>query len=206
MLTDLLSSRVRAVLLSWLAPRLDAGYSLTELSHATGLAVSSLQHECYKLERIGVLHSHRVGQSRLYRVCLENHAARAIVALVIAVLGLERVLGEAASGEGTFSTIALATSVATARRPILILIGNAGLESLDRITRRSELVLGQPPGSVELAYVNTVDDDAVALAIDRLMARLGGHAVHPITGTWPPEIVSAADTSVEFNLPDPSER
>jgi hypothetical protein len=185
-LAGLLSSRVRAALLAWLAPRLDAGFSLTDLGHGTGLAISSLQHECYKLERVGVLVSRRAGQSRIYRFEFGNHAARALIGLAVAVLGLERVLAEAAADQGTFETVALATPRDGQGRIVLVLAGASSLTALDTIVRRSELLLGALPGTIELAFVGSLVCSADAASISRLMHRLAGYSVQPIAGSWPP--------------------
>jgi DNA-binding IclR family transcriptional regulator len=183
-LAELLSSRVRATLLAWLAPRLDTAFSLTDLARGTGLAISSLQHECYKLERVGVLTSHRTGQSRHYRLELGNHVARALVGLAVAVLGLERVMAEAAGDQGTFDTVALAIPLGGRGRPVLVLAGKASLTALDTVVRRCELVLGSSAGTIELAFVGVAADHAT---ISRLIGRLAGYSVQPIHGTWPPD-------------------
>ena len=67
-LSELFASRVRAAVLGHVVPRPQRGFSLTELSRLLGLPISSLQHECYKLERIGILISHRAGASRRYSI------------------------------------------------------------------------------------------------------------------------------------------
>ena len=62
LLGEVFSSKVRASLLAWIVPRLDTRFSLTELSRELGMPISSLQHECYKLERLGVLKGRRPWQ------------------------------------------------------------------------------------------------------------------------------------------------
>jgi DNA-binding IclR family transcriptional regulator len=66
-LAELFSSRVRSAVLTLVLPRPHLGFSLTDLSRRLGLPVSSLQHECYKLTRLGLLRDERVGNARLYR-------------------------------------------------------------------------------------------------------------------------------------------
>jgi DNA-binding IclR family transcriptional regulator len=66
-LVELFSSRVRAAVLALVLPRPHLGFSLTDLSRRLGLPVSSVQHECYKLTRLGLLRDERVGNARLYR-------------------------------------------------------------------------------------------------------------------------------------------
>ena len=65
-LAELFSSKVRAAVLGHLLPRPRQAFGLTDLSRALGLPVSSLQHECYKLERVGVLAAARDGSVRRY--------------------------------------------------------------------------------------------------------------------------------------------
>ena len=55
LLAELFSSKVRAAALGVFLPRPHCWFSLTELSRLLGLPVSSLQHECYKLARLGLL-------------------------------------------------------------------------------------------------------------------------------------------------------
>ena len=55
LLAELFSSKVRAAVLGHMLPRPQVALSLTEFSRILDLPISSLQHECYKLERIGVI-------------------------------------------------------------------------------------------------------------------------------------------------------
>ncbi|CAA9582929.1 MAG: hypothetical protein AVDCRST_MAG87-3590, partial [uncultured Thermomicrobiales bacterium] len=95
LLAELFSSRIRAALLAFLVPRLDRRFSLTELSRELGAPISSLQHECYKLERLGVLIGRREGGSRRYRIAIERPAADALVHLVVTTIGIDHALREA---------------------------------------------------------------------------------------------------------------
>ncbi|HYI24589.1 MAG TPA: hypothetical protein VD767_04195 [Thermomicrobiales bacterium] len=185
-LAALVSSRVRAALLCWLVPRLESRFTLTDLSRETGLAISSLQHECYKLERLGVLRGVREGQSRFYSAQLELPVSRALVNLVLSILGMEKVLEVSVGELGDFEIVTLALSASPPRKAVTILIGTADLDSLARIHQRVALILDLDPASLETAYFERVVWDEDDEPKQRLLARLAGHALHVIVGEWPP--------------------
>jgi hypothetical protein len=185
-LAEVLSSRVRATVLAWLAPRLDARFSLTELSQAVGAPVSSLQHECYKLERLGVFQGRREGASRRYAVRLDHPLSRPLVNLVVAMLGLEAVLQEAITEAGSFDVAALAGPERTGSRPVLVLIGETGLAGLDQIQRRVALLLGFDPDWLELAYFQRDDWSEYGAQGHPVLQRLANRPVQAIIGPWPP--------------------
>jgi DNA-binding transcriptional ArsR family regulator len=186
LLAEVLSSRVRATLLAWLAPRLDARFSLTELSRAVGVPISSLQHECYKLERLGILAARREGASRRYALQLDHDLARPLVNLVVAVLGMEVVLQEAVADAGAFEVIAFAAPAAPGERALLVLIGETGLAGLDQAQRRVALLLACAEDDLELAYFQPGDWRAHGPAGPPLLRRLAHRPVQPILGPWPP--------------------
>lgn len=183
-LADLLSSRNRALLLAWAAPRLDTPFSLTELSRALDVPISSLQHECYKLERLGVLASRREGNSRRYHVVLDHPLARPLVALVIATLGLETVLHDAVAeaGEITAAVIAGAAPGAGDSTLTLAIVGHLSLEGLVQAQQRIALALGRSPDGLHIAYVQ---DDDWSEGHD-LLTTLADRPLQPIVGSWPP--------------------
>jgi DNA-binding transcriptional ArsR family regulator len=181
LLGEVLSSRVRATVLAWAVPRLETPFSLTELSRAVDAPISSLQHECYKLERLGVLRARREGGSRRYRVQLEHRLARPLVGLVVATLGLETVLADALDGAGDIHTAFLtgAGEGDPVGELLLVLIGEAGLEGLDRAQRRVSLLLGRDADGIELAYFQADDWDAQD-AGHPFRRRLAGRPIQPI--------------------------
>ena len=89
LLAELFSSKVRAAVLGMLLPRPHRWFSLTELSRSLGLPVSSLQHECYKLARVGLLHDQRSGNVRRYAPDPAFPLLRPLTALVLAPKGKE---------------------------------------------------------------------------------------------------------------------
>ena len=86
-LAELFSSKVRAQVLGQMLPRAHLGFSLTELSRILGLPISSLQHECYKLERIEIIKGRREGNSRRYRVNAACPILPQLTALVVKGIG-----------------------------------------------------------------------------------------------------------------------
>ena len=187
-LADLLSSRNRALLLAWATPRLDTPFSLTELSRALDVPISSLQHECYKLERLGVLTSRREGNSRRYHVMLGHPLTRPLIALVIATLGLETVLHDAVAetGEVAAAVIAGAASGVESNTLTLAIVGHLSLEGLVQAQQRIALALGRSPDDLDIAYVQ---DDDWSEGHD-LLASLANRPLQSVIGSWPPPFTS----------------
>lgn len=156
-LTELFSSRVRALLLAFLVARHDQGFSLTELSRALESPISSLQHECYKLERLGLLQGRREGASRRYRL-VRDARSEPVIHLVETMLGLpagrpariREALGDLASLDG-----ALLVGDPAAQPPAtlqLILIGELGLEHVQVAQERVAAVLAMPLDRLDVAF------------------------------------------------------
>ena len=183
-LADLLSSRNRAILLAWATPRLDTPFSLTELSRAVDIPVSSAQHECYKLERLGVLQGKREGTSRRYRVIPTHPLTRPLLGLTIAALGLETVLHDAVAETGEIEGAVIAGPAREAARPrlTLVIVGRLSLEGLVRAQERVALVLGRAVDDLDLAYVQDTDWTAT----HGLVAELDGRPLQSVYGPWPP--------------------
>jgi hypothetical protein len=190
LLGEVLSSRVRATLLAWVVPRLDARFSLTELSRDVGSPISSLQHECYKLERLGVLQGRRDGASRRYHVQLDHHLSRPLVSLVIASLGLQAVLAEAVSDVGQVDAAAIAAPDPSGAndRLVLVLIGDVDLEGLDRAVQRVAMLLDADPDHIDLAFFRRDDWLEYGASGHPLLARLAGRPIQTIVGPWPPTL------------------
>jgi len=189
LLGDVLSSRVRATLLAWVAPRLDTPFSLTELSRAVGSPISSLQHECYKLERLGLLKGHREGGSRRYLMQLDHAMARPLVGLTIAAAGIGPLLRESLDGAGRFGLALIAGPGPTPGESdlLLALVGESDLEGLDRAQRRVSLLLGHEQDRIELAYFHPDDWRRHGPERQRLAQRLAHRQVQSIIGEWPPD-------------------
>ncbi len=165
-LAELFSSKVRSTVLQHMLPRPHLGLSLTDLSRILGLPISSLQHECYKLERIGVLRARREGNARRYRVNPTWPLRRELTALIVAALGQETALRATLQGvqglEAAFLARQLplnpADSEGTGVAPIpLVLIGEVPLEEIDAAQERVASILGLPPGKIEAVFYRPGD-------------------------------------------------
>jgi hypothetical protein len=142
-------------------PRAHLGFSLTELSRILSLPISSLQHECYKLERIGVVKGRREGNSRRYRVDPACPVLTELSALVVKGIGeaaaLEAALEDLPGIEAAFLACSLPLSIAerdqAAAVPIpLVLIGEIPLEAIGGAQERVASLLGLPAGRIEPVF------------------------------------------------------
>lgn len=150
-LAGLLSSRVRAAVLGFMVARDGERFSLTELARALDLSISSVQHECYKLERLRVLIGRREGASRRYRFDHETPIVRPLIDLVTATLGPRHLLGHALVGiDGLRGALLLEDP-----EPRIILIGDLGLEELDSIQHRAARALDVEPETLDVAFYGT---------------------------------------------------
>lgn len=150
-LVELLSSRVRAAVLGLFVARPGERFSLTELSRALDLSISSIQHECYKLERLQVLKGRREGVSRRYWLDHDTSFVPPLVELVTAVLGREQLLGHALREiEGVRGAL-----LVTGDDPRLVLVGELGLEELETVQQRAGDLLGIDPDRLDLAFYDT---------------------------------------------------
>ncbi len=166
-LAELFSSRVRAAVLGQMLPRPHVGYSLTDLSRLLALPISSLQHECYKLERIGVLRARRDGNARRYRVDPGCPVRAELTALVVTALGMEQALRATLQDvpglEAAFLARTLPLAQGTERdaagvAPIpLVLIGEVPLEEIDAAQERVASILGLAPGKIEAVFYRPGD-------------------------------------------------
>lgn len=163
LLTELFSSRVRAAVLRFLLPRPHLGFSLTDLSRELDLPISSLQHECYKLARLGVLSVRRVGAARMYQPHADFPLLAPLTTLVIRAIGTEAALTAALDGMpelvvALFST-PFANHVADHALGCLVLVGELTLEQVDEAHGRARLMIESGGGSpeLELAYFRPGD-------------------------------------------------
>lgn len=148
-LGEIFSSRIRASVLAYLVAREEARFSLTELSRALDLSVSSIQHECYKLERLGVLKGRREGASRRYWLDREVPFVPVLMWLVITVIGQPQVLSYALQGIDGLEGALLTTSDDA---PSLTLIGQLGLDELATVQERASKILDVPDSALKVAF------------------------------------------------------
>jgi hypothetical protein len=162
-LSELFSSKIRAAVLEQMLPRPHVGYSLTDLSRLLSLPISSLQHECYKLERIGVLKARRDGNSRRYRVDPACPVLKELTALIVVAIGpveaLQATMENVAGLDAAFLAAAVPLSnEAQATGPIpLVLIGEISLEEIDAAQDRVTKLLGLAPGKIEAVFYRSGD-------------------------------------------------
>lgn len=161
-LAELFSSKVRAAVLGHVLPRAHLGFSLTELSRHLDLPISSLQHECYKLERIGVIKGKREGNSRRYRVNAACTVLRELTALVVKGIGQDQALRAALEDITGLAAAFIARNLPldpqseseiVSLGPIpLVLIGEVSLEAIDATQARVASVLGLPVNRIESVF------------------------------------------------------
>ncbi len=183
LLTELFSSKVRSAVLRHLLPRPHLGFSLTDLTRLLDIPISSLQHECYKLERIGVLIARRAGNARLYRPDPSCPVLAPLTALVVAAIGMEPALRAAVESVPGLDAAFLAGSIppTTGRRapsgsapgPVrLVLTGEVPLEALDAALERVASAMAIPASGIELAFFRPDDWRARLLEGNRYVAEL----------------------------------
>jgi hypothetical protein len=160
LLQEIFSSRMRAAVLGHMLPRPHLRFSLTELSRLLDQPISSLQHECYKLERIGVIVGKREGNTRRYAVQQHFALYRPLTALVTAALGPEVSLKA-----GLESLTGLESAFFAGPLPVIspnqtgrvVLIGDIPLEEIDDVQERAALALNLPAEQVETAFYRLDD-------------------------------------------------
>lgn len=159
LLAELFSSKVRAAVLGHVLPRPHLGFSLTDLSRRLDLPVSSLQHECYKLERIGILFARRSGNARLYRIVPTCPVLAPLTRLILTAIGPIPALSAAIDGVPGLESGFLAGSLppTPGDTPRLVLIGEIALDELDTLLVRAETALGITPSTLELAFFRPDD-------------------------------------------------
>ncbi len=163
-LSELFSSKIRAAVLEHMLPRPHVGYSLTDLSRLLDLPISSLQHECYKLERIGVVKARRDGNSRRYRVNPDCVVLRELTALIVVAIGygpalqasMERIPGLDAAFLAASVPLSSEAHQAGGSIP-LVLIGEISLEEIDAAQERVTKLLGLAPGRIEATFYGSGD-------------------------------------------------
>ena len=159
LLAELFSSKVRAAVLGHMLPRPQVAMSLTEFSRILRLPISSLQHECYKLERIGVIRGRREGNSRRYRVDANCAILPELTKLVVAALGqrdaIRATLVDVPGLDAAFigRTLPIDDLQENSATPIpLVLIGEIPLEEIDSALERVASLLDLPLAKFEAVF------------------------------------------------------
>jgi DNA-binding transcriptional ArsR family regulator len=176
-LQEIFSSRLRAAVLGQMLPRPHLRFSLTDLSRILDLPISSLQHECYKLERLGLIESRRAGNTRRYRVVTESGFYPPLARLVTAAIGVERTLKaslETVTGLDT-AFLAEATGGAAGAPARLVLIGDIPLEEIDAIQERATVAAGGVHHAIETVFYRQDDwRDRIAQRSAYVLSLLNG--------------------------------
>ncbi len=158
-LQEIFSSRLRAAVLCQMLPRPHLRYSLTDLSRLLDLPISSLQHECYKLERLGLIESRRAGNTRRYGVVTDSVFYAPLAHLVAAAIGAEGALRAGLESVAGLDAAFLAgdPGEASVDQPArLVLIGEVPLEEIDAIQDRASLAVPAPT-TIETAFYRQDD-------------------------------------------------
>jgi len=160
LLRELFSSRMRAAVLGHVLLRPHLRFSLTDLSRLLDQPISSLQHECYKLERIGLLRGRRDGNSRRYQVVADFPLLDPLTALVAAAIGHESALRAAVEGiPGLVAAfIADVFPLDRSRLPVrVVLIGDVAIEEIDAARDRIRRALVLEAAQVEAVFYTARD-------------------------------------------------
>ncbi len=205
-LAELLSSKVRAAVLAHLLPRPHLGFGLTELSRRLDLPISSLQHECYKLTRIGVLRDERAGNARRYRPNPASPLVQPLTALVVAAIGREAALAATVEGVRRLAYAAVAgplPPMVDGTVPTrLVLVGELPLEEADATLARVAAVLAVPADRIELAFFRPSDWDARRADGNRYVADLLAGPLLPLFGHRGPRGSAPAEEARAGASPD----
>jgi hypothetical protein len=157
-LAGLLSSQVRADVLAYSLTHPDVSFSLTEIARVLDLAISSVQHECYKLQAMGIYRDRRDGASRRYTLQVDDLVVRALRDLVVATLGtpaaVERALRDL---PGISAATVLGAIPAREGGTALVLIGDLSLETVELAQRRVAWLLDSPEDAIEIAFFRPAD-------------------------------------------------
>ena len=154
-LSEILSSRVRAQVLPYLVARAGEAFSLTQIARGIGLSVSSVQHECYKLERLGILHGRPLQGSRRYQLNRTSTPTNALIAFVSAIFEPRALLAMALTdltGEGLQTAVLAGHMPPTKGSTYLILVGDLSLDQLGIAQERVSSLLDLPADALQVAF------------------------------------------------------
>lgn len=146
-LSELLSSRVRSAVLSFMVAREEDRFSLTELARVLELSISSVQHECYKLERLGVIKGQREGASRRYWLNRETPFVPVLMWLVVSVIGEAQIMHYALRDVPGLEAAMLLPGA----RPVAVLIGDVDLQAIAEVQERVAKILQRHPTEIDVA-------------------------------------------------------
>lgn len=176
MLAGVLSSKVRAAVLTWLVARQDAAWSLTEIARGVGMAISSVQHECYKLEGLGILAGTPVQGSRRYALDRDFPPTEPLIHLVYAAWGFPALATTALSDLGTpdagLREASLRYRGTAVQDTTLVLVGDISLDLLATAQTRIARLLDIDPDALDVAFFRADQWSARVDERDPLVTRL----------------------------------
>ena len=176
MLAGVLSSKVRAAVLTWLVARQDAAWSLTEIARGVGMAISSVQHECYKLEGLGILAGTPVQGSRRYALDRDFPPTEPLIHLVYAAWGFPALATTALSDLGTpdagLREASLRYRGTAVQDATLVLVGDISLDLLATAQTRIARLLDIDPDALDVAFFRADQWSARVDERDPLVTRL----------------------------------
>lgn len=146
-LSEILSSRVRAELFRILWSSVPSECHLRDLVRKAGMTVGSIQQEVRKLERLGLLIRRVDGNRAYFRANPSHPLFENIRQLVLKTVGLAEVLRSALIHEkiqGAFVFGSMAQGNANAESDIdLFIIGTIGLRDLSKLLKEPVQLLGR---------------------------------------------------------------
>lgn len=157
LLAGVLSSKVRAAVLTWLVARQDAAWSLTEIARGVGMAISSVQHECYKLEGLGILTGTPLQGSRRYALDRAFPPTDPLVHLVYAAWGFPALASAALAdlggrSGGELREASLRYQGSSVHEATLVLVGDVSLGVLAAAQTRIARLLDLEPDALDVAF------------------------------------------------------
>jgi len=187
-LSELLSSRVRAQVLTYLVARADEAFSLTQIARGLALSISSVQHECYKLERLGILQGRPRQGSRRYQLDQTFLPTAAVIQLVISAFTpqvLLRLALEDLAGKNGLQVAQVAGPLppTTADSTYLLLVGELSLDQLATAHERVARLLDLPVDSLQVAFFQPAQWQSHVASRNELVTRLQSLPRIPIIGS-----------------------
>ena len=138
MLTEILSSRIRAEIFGMLFGTVDEAVHMREIERRSGFAIGTVQKELKKLLRLDLVKKHRDGNRLYYRANKEHPLYADIRGFVLKTVGLVDVIQNALRQNSDIKLAFVFGSIARhdekARSDVdLMVIGNLGLKKLTSI-------------------------------------------------------------------------
>lgn len=137
-LSEILSSKVRAEVFRLLFGLNDKALHLREIERRSGFAIGSIQTEMKKLYKLNLVLKNRDGNRLYYRANRQHPIYSELHSLVVKTVGLIEVFKDALAGEPTIRSAFIFGSIAEGSEKAesdidLMVIGEIGLRSVSRL-------------------------------------------------------------------------